>query len=141
VTTRIKVEMDVEMRGAWFRNRHDPVVREFNEKAKTLVTKHGQDEVQQRIRKQATRSKRSTGAFAKAVVVKDFAKGRTVIAEYPQVLYGPWLEGTSTRNESTRFKGYRAFKLTRGRLRKNVGDLVQDLFREAVAKLNAGGAP
>jgi hypothetical protein len=26
------------------------------------------------------------------------------------VIYGPWLEGTSSRNESTRFKGYSTFR-------------------------------
>ena len=26
------------------------------------------------------------------------------------VIYGPWLEGTSSRNQTTRFKGYAAFR-------------------------------
>lgn len=29
------------------------------------------------------------------------------------VLYGPWLEGTSSRNQTTRFKGYASFRKTR----------------------------
>ena len=28
------------------------------------------------------------------------------------VIYGPWLEGTSSRNETTRFKGYATFRRT-----------------------------
>lgn len=28
------------------------------------------------------------------------------------VVYGPWLEGTGSRNRTTRFKGYRTFRLT-----------------------------
>lgn len=28
------------------------------------------------------------------------------------VIYGPWLEGTSSRNETTRFKGYASFRKT-----------------------------
>jgi len=28
------------------------------------------------------------------------------------VLYGPWLEGTSSRNQTTRFKGYASFRRT-----------------------------
>lgn len=28
------------------------------------------------------------------------------------VIYGPWLEGTGSRNQSTRFKGYAAFRRT-----------------------------
>lgn len=28
------------------------------------------------------------------------------------IVYGPWLEGTGSRNRTTRFKGYRHFRLT-----------------------------
>jgi hypothetical protein len=28
------------------------------------------------------------------------------------IVYGPWLEGTGSRNRTTRFKGYRSFRLT-----------------------------
>lgn len=130
MTTRIKLY------GPLFEGRSESILRQFLDDAKTLVAKAGQDELQQRAR---GKPKHPTGSFAGAIVVKEFKKGRTVTPDYPQVLYGPWLEGTSTRNASTRFKGYRMFKLTRGRLRKNVGPLVQDLFNAAVAKLNGGG--
>ena len=34
------------------------------------------------------------------------------------VIYGPWLEGSSTRNETTRFKGYATFRKTTQELQK-----------------------
>lgn len=136
MTTRIKIDVAAEVRGIVLEGRGGPVMREFFDKAKTLVAKSGEDELRQRA---TSAPRHPKGRFAGAIVTKDFAKGRTVMADYPQTLYGPWLEGTSTRNTSTRFKGYRMFKLTRGRLRKNVGPLVQELFEQAVRKLQGGG--
>jgi hypothetical protein len=136
VTTRIKIDVAADARGIVLEGKGGPIMRKFFDDAKTLVAKSGEDELRQRA---TSAPKHPKGRFAGAIVTKDFAKGRTVMADYPQTLYGPWLEGTSTRNTSTRFKGYRMFKLTRGRLRKQVGPLVQDLFERAVAKLRGGG--
>lgn len=136
MATKIKLEVDVAMRGVWIEGRAGPLVREFNEDAKKLVTTEGENQLRQRI---PAKTKKSTGKFAGSISTHDFAKGRTIAPVYPQVLYGPWLEGTSTRNASTRFKGYRFFKLTRAWLKKNVGPIVQDRFRELIAKLNGGG--
>lgn len=48
-------------------------------------------------------------------------------------VYGPWLEGTSKRNQTTRFKGYSSFRLTAQWLNKQAPDIV----REQAAKLMA----
>jgi len=84
------------------------------------------------------RAQHPTGAFSGAIQVHDFKKGRTIQAAYPQVLYGPWLEGTSTKNATTRFKGYKLFRLTRNKLRKEVSGLIQSDFDRAVAELRGG---
>ena len=44
------------------------------------------------------------------------------------VVYGPWLEGYSKRNESTRFKGYHLWRRTRLRLRKTFQEVAQKLL-------------
>jgi hypothetical protein len=50
------------------------------------------------------------------------------------VVYGHWLEGTGSRNRTTRFKGYRAFRLTaqsiRSDLRRIADPAVDALCRE-----------
>lgn len=50
------------------------------------------------------------------------------------VVYGPWLEGTGSRNRTTRFKGYWSFRTTTQSLRANahviVAPIVRDLVRE-----------
>lgn len=142
MASKVQIELDTVMRGAFLEHRDTPIVRKFFDDAKKLVAKTGEDEIKQRIGRQAKHpTGKPGGHFAAGIVTKDFAKGRTLTAEYPQILRGPWLEGTSTRNASTRFKGYRMFRLTARRLRKNVSQLVRDLFQRAMDDLNAGGAP
>lgn len=49
------------------------------------------------------------------------------------IVYGPWLEGTGSRNETTRFKGYRSFRLAAQSMRnaRLVTDpVVSDICRE-----------
>lgn len=130
MATRISAYVTVA--GPLMEGRGPQILQRFFDDATKLVAEHGRDE----LRKRATsKPKRPTGAFASAITIKPFKKGRTVIADYPQVLYSPWLEGVSSRNQSTRFKGYRSFKLTRARLRKQVGHLVQGLLDRAIAEL------
>lgn len=56
-----------------------------------------------------------------------------------RIVYGPWLEGTSRRNQTTRFKGYHAFRLARQASVAKVPRLVQAAARRAVARM--GGTP
>jgi hypothetical protein len=39
------------------------------------------------------------------------------------VVYGAWLEGVSRRNQETRFKGYRTFRIIRNRLQEEAPDI------------------
>ena len=55
------------------------------------------------------------------------------------VVYGPWLEGTSSRNSSTRFKGYRSFRLTQQWLeRHRVPAIMDKHIRKMVGRLKGG---
>lgn len=50
------------------------------------------------------------------------------------VVYGPWLEGTGSRNSTTRFKGYATFRLVAQQLQRDAGAIadrhVTSLVRE-----------
>lgn len=41
------------------------------------------------------------------------------------VIYGPWLEGLSSRNQTTRFKGYATFRRVQGRISQKCTEIVQ----------------
>lgn len=51
------------------------------------------------------------------------------------VVYGPWLEGTSSRNQSTRFKGYSSFRRTRDWLKKNTKRIIRPRVARLVQRL------
>lgn len=44
-------------------------------------------------------------------------------------VYGPWLEGVGSRNNTTRFKGYHAFRKAADALDRRIEDMGDRLFR------------
>lgn len=52
------------------------------------------------------------------------------------VVYGPWLEGVSSRNDRTRFKGYAMFRRTFQQLGRMADGLLKKHIGRALGKLN-----
>lgn len=52
----------------------------------------------------------------------------------------PWLEGTTQRNTTTKFKGYKTFSRTRARMRKQVTPFAQAELEKFVAAMGGGEA-
>lgn len=52
------------------------------------------------------------------------------------VVYGPWLEGTGSRNQSSRFKGYRTFRIVTQRLRSDAGAIARTAMTPILEGLN-----
>ncbi len=48
------------------------------------------------------------------------------------VIYGPWLEGTSERNQTTRFKGYHAFRDAEARVEGELDRILAPILRKYV---------
>lgn len=51
------------------------------------------------------------------------------------IVYGPWLEGVSQRNQSTRFKGYATFRRTVGELDRRAGPIVERAIDRRIGSL------
>jgi hypothetical protein len=51
------------------------------------------------------------------------------------VTWGPWLEGTSKRNEGNGFKGYHLFRATRRELNKLAPDIAQDELKKVLPRM------
>lgn len=51
------------------------------------------------------------------------------------VIYGPWLEGTGSRNRSTRFKGYATFRRVAQRVDAKARELAEDVVAEHMEEL------
>jgi len=52
------------------------------------------------------------------------------------VVYGPWLEGISSRNMTTRFKGYMTFRKTSQELEKKSREVFNKYLRRFVDRVN-----
>lgn len=53
------------------------------------------------------------------------------------VVYGPWLEGVSSRNQETRFKGYAAFRRATQSMGNRAGEIVEQHVDLAVTEINS----
>lgn len=52
------------------------------------------------------------------------------------VVYGPWLEGVSSRNATTRFKGYSAFRRAGFHIQKKSKRIAEKYVKRFVRKMN-----
>ncbi len=52
------------------------------------------------------------------------------------IIYGPWLEGVSERNRTTRFKGYHSFRRATEGLRGKVAALIRPILDRHVRGMN-----
>jgi hypothetical protein len=52
------------------------------------------------------------------------------------VIYGPWLEGTSSRNRTTKFKGYTSKRQTEQELQRKVPVIVQPYVEQLIRRLD-----
>lgn len=52
------------------------------------------------------------------------------------VIYGGWLEGVSSRNATTRFKGYHTFRMVTQELDKDKSKIAQPFVNKFVAEMN-----
>lgn len=52
------------------------------------------------------------------------------------VIYGPWLEGTGSRNQSTRFKGYASFRRAFQQLNRQGPALVERALKPYLSRLS-----
>jgi hypothetical protein len=54
------------------------------------------------------------------------------------VVFSPWLEGVSKRNQTTKFKGYRLFRKTRAQLNKKAPDVAQAELDKVLPRMGGG---
>lgn len=72
-----------------------------------------------------------TGYYESNVRVRNAAGGAEVWdGGLSGPVYGPWLEGVGSRNQTTRFKGYRAFRKAAQALEARIESIGDQLFRE-----------
>ncbi len=53
------------------------------------------------------------------------------------MVYGGWLEGVDSRNKTTRFKGYRTFRIIRQELNRDKDKIAQPIIDQYVKEMNS----
>lgn len=111
------VRVDVEADGPLWNGRAIFMLARTTDDVERDAARHAEDLVQARLH---TVLRRPTGHYQSTVHV--------VYASDPYVdgegtVYGRWLEGTGSRNATTRFKGYHTFRLMGQRAERDAGPI------------------
>lgn len=94
------------------------------------VAQHGVNLVRQRL---AGVLRHPTGHY-ESVIQTERSFGDFAVTD-GGIVYGPWLEGVSERNRTTRFKGYATFRRTTGELDSQAGELVEHAVERRIGSL------
>ena len=83
------------------------------------------------------KSGKARGAFENALKTERISPTETRIPGPMQrgVVWSPWLEGTSKRNDSTGFKGYGLFRKTRLQLQKMAPQIAQEELDKVIGRM------
>jgi len=76
-----------------------------------------------------------TGTY-RAGVLGELISSRHGEVHDSEAIQGTWLEGTSSRNKTTRFKGYAMFRQARQQLERETDGFLKKRIRDAVGRLN-----
>ena len=112
-------------------------MKSFERDATNRVAKAGQRWIRsigvQQFRYQASAP---TGFYSATVAIDRVSDGHIV---FSKAIYGSWIEGTSSRNQSTRFKGYHLFRRASQEVSRNLPKILNPEERKLIARLNGGG--
>ena len=136
------LKIDVKAKGPVFTNA-DPTLRRHAQNAIRNLVELGEQRLDQTLKPrpggvyltagQAGKGKASTGHYRRNINSRVTPESGRI--DDGGVIYGPWLEGIGSRNQSTRFKGYASFrrvgqwlqKKAKGIAQVHVGRAVRDL--------------
>lgn len=104
-------DVNVSKHGPLFDGRAAKAVRDFCNTAEEEIAEEGAD----LVRAQLGRVLQHPTGYYESKIQADRAGGDWRVTD-GDVVYGPWLEGTGSRNETTRFKGYMTFRKTAQRV-------------------------
>lgn len=101
----MELRIEVDASGPVFDGRADAAVLAFEEQAKDDVAAQAYANVMMFLNAQI----RNPTPYYETQIITQRA-GADRIVHDRGIIYGPWLEGTGSRNRTTRFKGYASFR-------------------------------
>ncbi|TAJ21838.1 MAG: hypothetical protein EPO65_00630 [Dehalococcoidia bacterium] len=110
--------------GPVFDGRAAAAAAAYVEEANREIAQAGVNEIQSRLGQVL---QNPTGHYSSSVVT-DLAQNEATITD-GGVVYGPWLEGVSSRNQKSRFRGYSVFRKTVQWLQGRAPDIAESKIR------------
>lgn len=130
--SRVGLTIDVDLSGPLFATgQAQAAIRAFLDETKAEVARVGVNEVEAHL---GSVLKHPTGHYQSQVITNLAGRFNDRVI-YDRVVYGPWLEGTSSRNKTTRFRGYRTFRKVRLMLRKQMIPIAQGNLDRCIQRL------
>jgi hypothetical protein len=124
-------EFEVHRRGPIFDGRMRRAASDYADAAEYAIAQRGEQMIHQRLRAVL---RHPTGYYESRIQVGRGASGRYVISD-GGVIYGPWLEGTGSRNSPvTRFPGYATFRRTKALLDRQAPGIAQQLLHRYASR-------
>lgn len=115
--------IEVHESGALMEGHGPEAVRDFTEQVQRDV---GQQAYSELARIMDVSFRNPTPYYETQTTVQQ--QGPDVVVHDRGVIYGPWLEGVSSRNQTTRFKGYHMFRRAGQRVEAMIGTIAAQAF-------------
>ncbi|MGH3680774.1 MAG: hypothetical protein ACRDT2_11075 [Natronosporangium sp.] len=125
------IDLQVTVSGPLFDGRAHAAVDAFLDDAEQQVADVGFNDV----RAELGRVLRNPTGFYESRIQTERQRDDVMVTD-GGVVYGPWLEGTSQRNQSSRFKGYATFRRVAQRLQDKAGSIAEQLLPRYVDRMN-----
>lgn len=124
--------IDVDTSGPLLDGRAPEIVRDYTERVQFEIGQQALSEVHQIS---DASFKHPTPYYETQLTMQQ--RGDDVVVHDRGVIYGPWLEGVSRRNQATRFKGYAMFRRAKQRVEQLVGPYADRIFQEFRGRFEA----
>jgi hypothetical protein len=124
------IRIDTDTHGPIFDGRARLAARDFTKESQHEIAERGAD----MIRSQLDHVLRhQTGRYRRSI---DVVQGSRDEVTDSGIVYGPWLEGVGSRNQTTRFKGYATFRKIGQRLERESGSIAERVLPPYLRRMN-----
>lgn len=106
------------------------IINDLADEAEDKTAEYAENQIQVRLGRVL---KHPTGRYQAGIKTTRIG-GDAVVGDGKSV-YGPWLEGTGSRNDETRFKGYFTFRLVAQQADRKAGEITEDVLDRGMWRL------
>jgi hypothetical protein len=125
------MKVNVSVSGPLFQHGGAPVRNAIDEAIKDLMA-----EGEERVKDQLYKGHGLLTGHYRRSVHGELVKSLHGVVNDSNVVYGPWLEGVGSRNQTTRFKGYAMFRNATQHLQRIAHDILRRRIGDVTRRLN-----